>query len=537
MNRAFTLTEEQEHLVSLRDGAFLVVAPPGSGKTEVLAQRIVRLIQTSPEQGFKVLALSFTKNAAATMRRRVGERLGEFTWRVTCTTYHSFCMDVLRNYSDLAGLPSDFTVYDGQEDRLQALAQGLVEEGLLNDAAEIDRTEAMAVLDAIGRLKRDLVPVSAAPSRRVGQFRVLLADAYRAYELALNLNGAVDFDGVISKACDLLRAQPDVCSQYRTTYRFILIDEAQDTSTAQYALLTALCGAEHRNVFMVADPAQSIYAFAGASSKFIELFERDFGAQRLELGLTFRCGAEILRLARPLLAGDARARGGSTQTASAPGIVALRELENEQEEAVAVLDWAETTQTNGLPPAAVGIDESTDVSAEQIAILARSRNNLREVLEELDRRGTAYHFSTGDAGLFDTEEYRSLLYGLKVLANGKDIAICRGLVASLRRALPSANIGDYDESLEPQGLLGSLAVVLSDTSMAEPLRALATAVSDTSVSLNDVVKRLIEWDPAQAVSSPEEIELLSGDREVLEQRWVTYRNRPEGVQRGCRRCT
>lgn len=423
VNIPFTLTEEQEHLVSLRDGAFLVVAPPGSGKTEVLAQRIVRLIQSSPDKSFKVLALSFTKNAAATMRRRVGERLGEFTWRVTCTTYHSFCMDVLRSYSDLVGLPSDFTVYDGQEDRLQALAQGLVEEGLLDDAAGIDRTEAIAVLDAIGRLKRDLVPVSAAPPRRVGQFRVLLSDAYRAYELALNLNGAVDFDGVIAKACELLRAQPDVCSQYRTTYKYILIDEAQDTSTAQYALLRALCGTEHRNVFMVADPAQSIYAFAGASSKFIELFEREFGARRLELGMTFRCGAEILRVARPLLADDVRGRGVSTQTASATGIVSFRELDNELAEAVAALNWADALQKQGLPPAAVGADEAIDVSSEQIAILARSRNNLREVLEELDRRGTPYHFSTGDAGIFDTEEYRSLLYGLKVLANGRDLAM------------------------------------------------------------------------------------------------------------------
>ena len=162
---SIVLTPEQEAIVSLTDGAYLVVAPPGSGKTEVLAQRIVRLIQSAPDAGFKVLALSFTKSAAATMRRRVGDRLGEFTWRVMCTTYHAFCTDLLRSYGDLVGVPSDFTLYDTDEDRLQALAQGLVEEGEIGDPTEIDRSAALEALGVIGRLKRDLVLPSAAPDR------------------------------------------------------------------------------------------------------------------------------------------------------------------------------------------------------------------------------------------------------------------------------------------------------------------------------------------------------------------------------------
>ncbi len=104
----FALTAEQDHLVNLREGAYLIVAPPGSGKTEVLAQRIVRLISVAPNESFRVLALSFTKNAAASMRRRTAEHLGEFTKRVVCTTYHAFCVDLLRNYGDFVGLANEF---------------------------------------------------------------------------------------------------------------------------------------------------------------------------------------------------------------------------------------------------------------------------------------------------------------------------------------------------------------------------------------------------------------------------------------------
>jgi DNA helicase-2/ATP-dependent DNA helicase PcrA len=193
------------------------------------------------------------------------------------------------------------------------------------DPSEIDRAAALEVLGPIGRLKRDLILPTAAPDTTSARWSVPLSVACRAYELALRKNGALDFDGVLVKAHELLCTQPELCAQYRRSYRYILIDEAQDTSTAQYEVLRALCGDEHRNVLMVADPAQSIYAFAGASAKFIEAFERDFGAQRYVLGTTFRCGGEIRQVAAKLHHQDTKAEAGSrAQTASADGWVSLR---------------------------------------------------------------------------------------------------------------------------------------------------------------------------------------------------------------------
>jgi len=530
---SIVLTPEQEAIVSLTDGAYLVVAPPGSGKTEVLAQRIVRLIQSAPDAGFKVLALSFTKSAAATMRRRVGDRLGEFTWRVMCTTYHAFCTDLLRSYGDLVGVPSDFTLYDTDEDRLQALAQGLVEEGVIGDPSDIDRSAALEALGVIGRLKRDLILSTAAADKPSAKWSVPLSVAYRAYELALRRNGALDFDGVLVKAHELLRTQPELCAQYRRSYRYILIDEAQDTSTAQYELLRALCGDEHRNVLLVADPAQSIYAFAGASAKFIEAFERDFGAERYVLGTTFRCGSEILRIASALQPQGTKAPTVSrAQTARAKGWVSFGAWNSERDEAVATVDWSEGLIRDGLPASSVAAEEQPRIRAEEVAIVARSRNHLHAVLAELDGRNIPYHFSTGESGVFDTEEYTALLYGLKVLANERDVALARSLIAHITRSKVGTCVSDHDGLLDDAAeLLAALGGDLAGTSMAVPITALSDAAAGRN-SMAAVVQRLADWDPGKDVTDADEADLLNGDRELFLERWIQYRNRPESVQRG-----
>jgi DNA helicase-2/ATP-dependent DNA helicase PcrA len=522
-----TLTDEQEALVALDDGAHLIVAPPGSGKTEVLAQRIVRLIQVSPGESFKILALSFTKAAANSMRRRVGERLGENTWRVVCSTYHAFCGDLLRSYGQLIELPADFTIYDSVEDRLQALALGLVKGALLDERAQIDRGQAIKLLDSISRLKRDLVPPDAAPDEWIGGFPVPLRAAYTAYELALRQNGALDFDGVISRAYELLSARPDVAQEYRSSYRYILIDEAQDTSRCQYELLKALCGSDHRNVLMVADPAQSIFAFAGASSKFVHLFERDFRARRHTLTVTFRCGASILRVAAPLLPDASRSASGPQPKASAKGLVSFNEFASETAEAIGAVDWLTHWVSSGLPAETVAQDEETSVRPEETAVMARSRNNLREVIRELEDRDLPYHFVTGDAGLFDTTEYQIVLYALKCIANRHDVALSRTLFTCVTNARFASALSDYEEDVvdDTARLLPALAADLSSTAMGEAMSALAMAL-DPATPQGQVLERLIGWEPTTATTNEDEQELLAGDRRLLKERWVTYRNRP-----------
>ena len=522
---SLVLTAEQERIVRLTDGCHLVVAPPGSGKTEVLAQRVVRLMQSSPTEDFNVLALSFTKNAAGSMRQRVSERLGEVSARVNCTTYHAFCLDILRHYGNLIDIPRELTVYDLIDDRIEALAQGLIEEGFIATSDDLQRPVAIELLDQISRQKRSLVLPEAVPSSSEGA--ITLRDAYRAYNLALAHNAALDFDTVLVETYRLLTEHPKVARHYRLIYRHILIDEAQDTSLAQYEILKAVCGSDHRNIFMVADPAQSIYGFSGASSKFIDRFAEEFGASRHELTITFRCAQAIVDVAAKLFVPGKRSKSSplAKTHALAKGLVCFEVFPNEADEARAAIDWAELLIQEGLPRRAVGPKEDPEVRAEHIAILARSRMHLRATLAELDERGVPYHFSAGgDAGVFDSDHYRILLYGLKLLANPRDVATGKTLWTTVRSLGQAALVGDHEfaDELLPTKLFSALADQMRDSILESPLRTLAHCAAK-QCDVTQGVEELLRWNLEDGEDSALS-ELIGADREFFVDRWTGYKS-------------
>lgn len=516
------LTPEQEELVSVTDGSLLVVAPPGSGKTEIIAQRVVRLITATENQEFKVLALTFTKNAAAAMRMRVAERLGENSWRATITNYHSFCADILQHYGHLIGVPTQFTVYDSNDDRIQALVQALMAEGFLAKEDQLSRTEALEMLEVIGRAKRDLVPPQALAATVSNPSRIPLRDSYRAYDAVLEQNGALDFDSLLYRAYELLTTQSSVSHHYRRIYRYILIDEAQDTCRAQYEILKALCGKEHRNVFMVADPAQSIYAFSGASSEFAERFVTDFGADRHQLVENFRCAPNILKAANRLLPVERRISLNADALTVDYGCLEFSVQPNERDEAVAALDWAQTILANGLPRKSIAPNENSVIAPENVAFLARSRINLQQLLAVLDEAQVEYHFAAGDTGLFDSDEYKAVLYGLKVLACPGDLAISRSLIACLR----SIGFGDNDSQdtaiSAADGLLADLPRALVGSVLHEPFEAIAAAAHG-QLHLQETVNHLTSWTADSDHPSADVLELRMADRELLKARWDSFR--------------
>jgi len=526
-----TLTAEQERIVNLTEGCHLVVAPPGSGKTEVLAQRVVRLLQNSAVDDFNVLALSFTKNAAGSMRQRVSDRLGETSARVNCTTYHAFCLDILRHYGHLIDIPHEVTVYDLLDDRIEALKQGLIAEGFLADSDDLQRAVAIEILDRISRNKRSLVLPEAVPPSTDGLIK--LRDAYRAYDLALAHNGALDFDTVLVQTYRLLTEYPKVGRHYRLIYRHILIDEAQDTSLAQYEILKAICGNDHRNVFMVADPAQSIYGFSGASSRFIDRFVDEFGASRHELTITFRCGQAIIDIAARLFVPGPRSKASPlTKTHSlAKGRVSYETFPNESDEARAAVDWAEFLIQDGLPARALGPKEDHEIRAEHIAILARSRIQLRATLAELDQRGVSYHFAAGgDAGVFDSDQYRILLYGLKLLANPRDVATAKTLWTAVRNLddAASANAEELEDELVPERLFPALAQV-TGPALETPMRTLSRCARK-QCDVTQGVEELLQWEFENG-DEPALSELVGADRDFLADRWTGYKSTVDRKER------
>ena len=514
------LTEEQEQVVGLRDGSYLVLAPPGTGKTEVIAQRIVRLLTSSRTESFRILALTFNKMAASTMRTRARTELRDDTWRATIETYHSFYLDILRHYGNLIGIPPEVTVYDTTDAKIHALVQGLIDEGHTGAAADLSRRDAEEILDDISRMKRALiVPAAAPPGKRYGSFTI--RDAYIAYEGALKRNGAVDFDGMLTRTYDLLSEHPEVAEHYRRMYRYILVDEAQDTSTVQFEILRAICGDAHRNVFMVADPDQLINRWMGADRKNLDRFVSDFDATTFHLTANFRCADEIVVAANNLLA----AGSGATQTTINPsgrakGLVRAASFRDERSEALAVVDWIAEIRDRGLHDEWVAEGEPTQTPPETIAVLARSRLHLREVLAVLKERGEAYTFRAGDDGPFDSDTYRLILDAMRVLANPRDVAMKKTFLAALG--------GDVSEEPTSSSLIDAdidaffaAAADSGDGFTGEIFRVLSRTTDVGTAMLSLTVA------PADESADTEFGELLRADRQLLVDRWMHYKNATE----------
>jgi DNA helicase-2/ATP-dependent DNA helicase PcrA len=291
------LSPIQRDAVNWTEGAALVLAGPGSGKTRVLTTRIARLLHESPKQRFRILALTFTTKAAGEMRERV-ERLvsGLFDERTYIGTFHAFCTVILRQHGSHIGFKPDFAIVDRKQERAQLLKDAL--------QAAINQGRAFSVddvrwLDTIDELKsRVVVPEKAGNRVRNQHF----PDVYRLYEEALRQENATDFNGLILEACRLLAKMPVIAKRYRQSYPFWMIDEFQDTSPAQYWLLHYLSGGEFKNVMAVADDDQIIFQWAGASYRQIERFRTDFKPDLIQLVENHRCPPEVVGIANRLVA-------------------------------------------------------------------------------------------------------------------------------------------------------------------------------------------------------------------------------------------
>lgn len=227
-----SLTEEQRHVVELGDGPHLLTAPPGSGKTEVLVRRAIYLLERSPGELFRVLALTYTVKAAEELRTRVAEAVDpDERWRVTAMTFHSFGLDMLEHYGAPVGVASNVALFDDIVDKVAILVPLLEQEGL--DLGSVDDNGWQKLFAAIARLKVDACPPESAPSTPVLHGLLSLKEAYEAYEVALVTAGGIDYEGMVTQACRLLLTDPWVGEHYRRMYRHVLIDEGQEMAPAQ----------------------------------------------------------------------------------------------------------------------------------------------------------------------------------------------------------------------------------------------------------------------------------------------------------------
>jgi len=293
------LSPVQQEAAKWDKSPLLVLAGPGAGKTRVLTCRIAHILDSSCDKNFRVLGLTFTNKAADEMRSRVVNFVPGQEGRLFLGTFHSFCADVLRQHGTHLNINPNFHIYSQNVD-LQAVLNKAVKEARKRSdvVSDLDKK----TLLVIQRLKSRLVlPENCREEFIDKEFGERIAIVYPAYEAELSKRNALDFNSLIFKAYQLFTKFPTFAKRYRTVYPYICIDEFQDMNHAQYSLIRALTGNQHRNLFIVADDDQIIYQWNGASYKRIVEFMNDYSPRVIQLPMNYRCPPEIVELANNLI--------------------------------------------------------------------------------------------------------------------------------------------------------------------------------------------------------------------------------------------
>lgn len=363
------LTEIQREAVGWGDGALLVLAGPGSGKTQVLTCRIASLLDAGRDDSFRVLALTFTNKAADEMKERVETFVPGLEERASIGTFHSFCGQVLRQHGIHLGIKPDFAIYSQDDDRKAVLEDALKRAGMTADGVRylglIDRMKTMLIepKDAVSRL------TSVADSQAVAQ-------AYDAYENELRRLNVLDFNSLIFEAFRLFSTFPAIAARYRRSYPYWLLDEFQDTNDAQYRLIRTMAGDEFKNVFAVADDDQIIYQWNGASFRQIQRFRADFQPQLIQLPTNYRCPPAIVAAANRLVAYNVQ-----RTEAKKPLVAGKTELKLPEQDHIQLRIF----ETDEIEAEKIAEEIATRGKDQwsQITVLARTRASLEKMLKAL----------------------------------------------------------------------------------------------------------------------------------------------------------
>jgi DNA helicase II / ATP-dependent DNA helicase PcrA len=293
-----TLNRNQRKAVDWNDGPMLVLAGPGSGKTRVLTIRIARLLDESPDERFRILALTFTDKAAREMRGRVDELLSEGRERALLTTFHSFAAEILRQHGSHVGLRPDFTILPQKADQEAVLADAIEE--LQGKGVDVDPSD-VKLLPVIERLLSRCESVAEVAKRFGGTDLDRLPALYGEYRNQLISDSRLDYGMLLCSAIELLEKKPAIARQFHIIYKHVCVDEFQDTNLSQYRLLRLLVPKQSPNVFVVADDDQIIYQWNGAAPERLEQLKSEYSMDVIQLPENYRCPPQVIELANLLI--------------------------------------------------------------------------------------------------------------------------------------------------------------------------------------------------------------------------------------------
>jgi DNA helicase II / ATP-dependent DNA helicase PcrA len=426
------LNPAQREAVLHTEGPLLVVAGAGSGKTRVLTHRVAHLIAAVGVQPNEILAITFTNKAAAEMRSRLEDLLPEVARRIWILTFHAACGRILRREAPRLGYKTNFTIYD-QADQVRLVKQCLEE--LERDPK---RFPARGIHEHISTAKNQLVSPAEYRNRVDSFYDQTVADVYDLYQRRLFESNAVDFDDLLMLTVEVLERFPEAKERWQKAFRYVLVDEYQDTNHAQYRLLQLLAE-KHRNVCVVGDPDQSIYAFRGADIRNILEFERDFGDTTvIPLEQNYRSTNMILRAANAVIAHNSERKPKSLWSDLGDG-EPVRVLEVEDEHAEGRFVAAEIA---GL------VDEG--VNANEIAVFYRTNAQSR-VLEDILVRQEIPYQVIGGPRFYERAEVKDLIAYLQVIDNPFDTVSLQRVANRPRRGIGDASLARLQRYADGHG--------------------------------------------------------------------------------------
>ncbi len=427
-----SLNPPQKEAVLCTEGPLLVLAGAGSGKTRVLTHRIAYLIEEKGVDPWNILAITFTNKAAQEMRERVDRLVGLGRESIWVSTFHSACVRILRRHIDFLGYDNHFAIYDTDDQK------NVIKEVTRRLNLDTKLYKEKALLSGISHAKDELLTPDDLAKDARDSFEVKVAEAYREYQSALAKNNALDFDDLICKTVELFEKHPQVLEYYQERFRYILVDEYQDTNTAQFRLVSLLAE-KYRNLCVVGDDDQSIYRFRGANIRNILGFENVFpDAAVIRLEQNYRSTGRILEAANHVIANNTARKAKTLWTANETGDkIHFRQFLSGYEEAEYVVGEITAHHRDGR------------FRYKDCAVLYRTNAQSRLFEEKLLYSGIPYKI-VGGINFYSRKEIKDLLSYLKTVDNARDDLAVRRILNVPRRGIgdtTQAKIQDYADQM------------------------------------------------------------------------------------------
>ena len=480
-----TLNKEQKEAVFHTEGPLLLLAGAGSGKTRCLTHRIAYLIGEMSVEASNILAITFTNKAAGEMRERVDRLVGDDACKVWISTFHSMCVRILRRHIDRIGFANEFTIYDTDDQK--TVMKNICKRLDINTKIYKER----ALLGAISSAKDELIGVSEyALNAGNDMNQRTYAMVYREYQETLQKNNALDFDDLIVKTVELFKSCPEILDSYQERFQYIMVDEYQDTNTAQFELVRLLAQ-KNRNLCVVGDDDQSIYKFRGANIRNILDFEKYFPeAKVIKLEQNYRSTQSILDAANAVISNNERRKDKALWTERGNGeLVHFRQFDNAYEEAEYIAgDVCRKVRKQGA-------------QYKDFAVLYRTNAQARLLEERMIMEGVPYNV-VGGTNFYARAEIKDILAYLKTIDNGRDDVAVRRIINIPKRGIGAVSVEKIEDYAQMRDISLYDAMELADEIMSlgktaakirpfvQLIRELRKASSELTIA--ELIQKIVE---------------------------------------------